>query len=111
MGLSRTHALRGAVAYDRLRTLLAALEVLRPAFTKPGFDNLIVVFAGWVLTNGPHAVTQALVVTNVAGRRHHEAFHRFFSRGTWDPDGGWSARLRLDPEGRTRGRGDPHRGR
>jgi hypothetical protein len=74
------------VAYDCLRTLIAALEVLRPAFTRPGFDNLLVVFAGWVLTNGPHAITQALVATSVAGRRHHEAFHRFFSRGTWDPD-------------------------
>jgi hypothetical protein len=74
------------VAYDCLRTLIAALEVLRPAFTRPGFDNLVVVFAGWVLTNGAHAVTQALVATGVAGRRHHEAFHRFFSRGTWDPD-------------------------
>jgi hypothetical protein len=31
-------------------------------------------------------VTEALVVTGVAGRRHHEAFHRFFSRGTWSPD-------------------------
>lgn len=74
------------MAYDSLRTLLAALEVLRPALTKPGFANMVVVFAGWVLTMGPHAVTQALVETGVAGRRHHEAFHRFFSRGTWDPD-------------------------
>src|SRR5512138_4018460 len=72
--------------HEALRTLLAALEVVRPAFTRPGFDNLIVVFAGWALTSGPHAVTQALVTTGVAGRRHHEAFHRFFSRGTWDPD-------------------------
>lgn len=24
--------------------------------------------------------------TGVAGRRHHEAFHRLFSRGTWAPD-------------------------
>lgn len=47
---------------------------------------MLAVFSGWVLTRGPHAVTQALVVTSVAGRRHHEAFHRFFSRGTWDPD-------------------------
>lgn len=74
------------MAHEALRTLLAALEVLRPAFTKPGFDNLVVIFAGWVLTSGTHAVTQALVATGVAGRRHHEAFHRFFSRGTWDPD-------------------------
>lgn len=74
------------MVHEALRTLLAALEVVRPAFTRPGFDNLIVVFAGWALTSGPHAVTQALVTTGVAGRRHHESFHRFFSRGTWDPD-------------------------
>jgi hypothetical protein len=74
------------MVHEALRTLLDALEVVRPAFTRPGFDNLMVVFAGWALTSGPHAVTQALVTTGVAGRRHHEAFHRFFSRGTWDPD-------------------------
>lgn len=91
--------------HDALRTLLEALEVVRPAFTRPGFGNLLVVFAGWVLTSGPHAVTQALVTTGVAGRRHHEAFHRFFSRGTWDPDEvgrllfGWIARQL--PEGAT----------
>lgn len=71
---------------EALRTLLEALEVVRPAFTRPGFANMVVVLAGWVLTSGPHAVTQALVMTGVAGKRHHEAFHRFFSRGTWDPD-------------------------
>jgi hypothetical protein len=71
---------------DGLATFLSTLDVLRPAFTRPGFDNLVVLFIGWVLTNGPHAVTQALVVTGIPGQRHHEAFHRFFSRGTWIPD-------------------------
>jgi hypothetical protein len=67
-----------------------SLEVFRPALTTPGFANLVVILTGWVQTAGPHAVTQALVVTSVAGRRHHERFHRFFSRGTWDPDKlGW----------------------
>lgn len=74
------------MVHEALRTLIDGLEVLRPAFTRPGFANLLVVFAGWTLTSGPHAVTQALVSTGVAGRRHHEAFHRFFSRGTWRPD-------------------------
>ena len=68
------------------RTLLATVEVLQPVFTRPGFRNAWVVFAGWVLTAGAHAVTQALVVTDVARRLHHERFHRFFSRGTWRPD-------------------------
>jgi hypothetical protein len=86
------------MVHEALRTLIDALEVVRPAFTRPGFANLVVVFAGWTMTSGTHAVTQALVTTGVAGRRHHEAFHRFFSRGTWDPDEvgrllfGWIAR-------------------
>ena len=50
------------MVHEALRTLLEALEVVRPAFTRPGFDNLMVVFAGWAMTSGPHAVTQALVV-------------------------------------------------
>ncbi len=71
---------------EGLASLLGILDVMRPAFTKPGFQNGLVVLVGWVLTSGPHAVTQALVVTDVARRRHWEAFHRFFSRGSWDPD-------------------------
>jgi hypothetical protein len=61
-------------------------ESIAPPLTRPGFANFIVIAVGWILTRGPHAVTEALVETQVAGRRHHEAFHRFFSRGTWDPD-------------------------
>jgi hypothetical protein len=56
------------------------LEVSRPALTRPGFDNFVILLCGWVLTMGQHAVTR------VSGRRHHEAVHRFFSRGAWDPD-------------------------
>jgi hypothetical protein len=66
--------------------MLGAMEVVQPAFTRPGFRNAWVIFAGWVLTAGVHAVTQALVVTDVARRVHHERFHRFFSRGAWCPD-------------------------
>ena len=87
-----------------LFTLLSDLAVLRPALTRPGFANLRVLFAGWLQTTGLHAVTESLVVTGVSGRRHHEAFHRFFSRGSWNPNQ-WgkilfSAALRLViPEG------------
>jgi hypothetical protein len=62
------------------------MATFRPALTEPGFRNALVVAVGWILTGGPHAVTQALVATDVARRRHWEAFHRFFSRGAWDPD-------------------------
>ena len=65
------------MAYPLLGTFLNFVEVLRPALTRPGYANFVVLVVGWVLTQGPHAVTQALVCTQVAGRRHHEAFHRF----------------------------------
>lgn len=82
-GLQTEH--RGErVAEDLLRTFLASLEVFRPALTKPGFANLVVVLTGWILD--PGAVTQALVATSMAGKTHHEKYHRFFSRGTWNPD-------------------------
>lgn len=74
------------MAHSLFLTFLDSVEVLRPALTRPGFDNLLILVVGWILTQGPHAVTQTLVATQVAGRRHHEAFHRFFSRGTWAPD-------------------------
>lgn len=67
-------------------TLLAILKAIGAPLTRPGFANFLVVAVGWLQTHGQHAVTQALVVTGVAGQRHHEAFHRFFSRGSWKPD-------------------------
>ena len=79
------------MAHCLLPTLLAAMEVFRIHLTRPGYEKLLVLFIGWVRTSGTHAVTETLVATGVAGKRHHEAYHRFFSRGTWDPDslGGW----------------------
>ena len=69
-----------------LLSLRSFLKTWCPALTAPGFENFVVLFTGWTLSAGTHAVTEALVLTATAGRRHHEAFHRFFSRGTWDPD-------------------------
>lgn len=61
-------------------------DCFRPALTRPSFIRLVIILSGWILTEGSHAVTAALVATDVARRRHWEAFHRFFSRGTWSPD-------------------------
>lgn len=62
-------------------------EIFRPALTRPGFANLLVVLIGWLLCHGPvHTIADALVAAAVAGQWHHEAFHRLFSRGAWSPD-------------------------
>jgi hypothetical protein len=67
-------------------SLLTLLLLLRPAFTLPSFLRFLSLFAGWVLCSGPHAVTESLVASGVAGERHHAAFHRFFSRARWSMD-------------------------
>jgi hypothetical protein len=74
------------MAAMELQALLQMLEPFRAVLTEPGYRNFVALFAGWILTTGTHAVTAALVATGVPGRRHHEAFHRFFSRGAWKPD-------------------------
>jgi DDE superfamily endonuclease len=80
-----------------LASLLGVLQAVRIVLTQPSFENMLVLVFGWLLTQGPHAVTEALVMTGVAGRRHHEAFHRFFSRARWEPDemGRWLFRRLL----------------
>lgn len=74
------------MAETSLRTLLCILEEVRPAFTLPSFKSFLVLAVGWICTRGRHAVTQALLETSLAARRHHERFHRFFSRARWNPD-------------------------
>lgn len=61
-------------------------DCFRPALTRPSFIRLVILLSGWVLTEGVHAVTAALVATDVARRRHWAAFHRFLSRGSWSVD-------------------------
>jgi hypothetical protein len=88
------------VPAPELASLLLILEgIFRPALTQPSFMNLVTLVAGWVQTMAPsHTVTESLLAAHVAGRRHHSAFHRFFSRATWDPDtiGYWLVQRLVD---------------
>lgn len=70
-----------------IAALLSVWELFQPYLSRPGYERMLVVAVGWILTTAAkRAVTEALVVTGVSGKRHHEAYHRFFSRGTCNPD-------------------------
>lgn len=62
------------------------LEAFRCSVTRRSFRNLVLVVTGWLLTPGMHAVTAARVAARIAGKRHHAAFHRFFSRTSRSAD-------------------------
>jgi hypothetical protein len=88
VGVAKRPTTEKTMPAELLATFISILEaVFRPAVTRPSFSNLLVVMVGWILCPGRvHTIAEALVSASVAGRRHHEAFHRFFSRGTWAPD-------------------------
>ena len=66
--------------------LFTLFEPLRWAFTERTFLNFVTVAVGWLLTNGRHAVTGALVATGTSVQRHHSAYHRLFSTAQWCAD-------------------------
>jgi hypothetical protein len=71
-----------------LATFADVLSSCRPHFTTPTFFRFLILAAGWILAGEPRrCVTETLVVTGVSGRLHWQAFHRFFSRATWNIDG------------------------
>ena len=66
--------------------LLAAAFV--PCFTAPTYRIFCCLVAGLVHCLGRHTVTGVALAAGqgVVGWRHVSAFHRFFSRATWEPD-------------------------
>ncbi len=66
--------------------LVALIELVRPAFTRPSFEKCRQLWLGWLLTRGRRTVTGAIVSAGQAGRRHHAGWHRFFSQASWSID-------------------------
>jgi hypothetical protein len=71
-----------------LATFADVLSSCRSHFTAPTFFRFLLLAAGWILAGEPRrCVTESLVATGASGRLHWQAFHRFFSRATWNIDG------------------------
>lgn len=69
--------------------------VFESCFTAPSFQRFATLMAGWVLCTGKHTVTGVMRAAGVVGKREHSGFHRFFSRGVWEPDCVGLALMRL----------------
>lgn len=61
------------------------LQELAVVMTVPSFDNFSQLLLGWLFARR-RTVTGMLVASGWAGRRHHSAFHRFFSEAKWSLD-------------------------
>lgn len=76
---------RAALAWDVLLVAFAG------AFTQPSFALFRERAGAWVVCAGRHTVTRLLRVMHPAGRRAHDAYHRFLRAGAWSMAGLWKA--------------------
>lgn len=67
-------------------TFVECLHLFSGCFTAPSFQRFMTLMAGWLLCTDKHTVTGVMRAGGVVGKREHSGFHRFFSRGAWEPD-------------------------
>lgn len=61
----------------------ALLERTRPVFRAPSFAVFTDLVTGWVCAPGRRTITAMITVADPAGRRAHDAYHRFVRDGAW----------------------------
>lgn len=66
-------------------SFVAILLSLGPVMTQPTFANWITILGGWLFAPR-RTVTGMLIAADIAGRRHHSAFHRVFAEAVWSMD-------------------------
>jgi hypothetical protein len=67
----------------------ALLGLTRAGFTAPSFAIFTDLMAGWVCAPGRRTITAMITVADPAGRRAHDAYHRFVRDGAWSMNRLW----------------------
>ena len=70
---------------------LALLGLTRSGFTAPSFAIFTDLLTGWVCAPGRRTITAMIKVADPAGRRAHDAYHRFVRDGAWSMHRLWQA--------------------
>jgi DDE superfamily endonuclease len=67
----------------------ALLTSAAGVFRAPSFAIFTDLITGWLLAPGRRTVTAIIAVVDPAGRRAHDAYHRFVRDGVWAMSGLW----------------------
>ena len=67
-------------------TLYKTLLEFAPCFTRPSFQNFVILISGWIQCVNRRTITGMMDAAGVVGQVHHERFHRLFSRAVWQVD-------------------------
>jgi len=65
-------------------SFLGCLSAFEDCFTAPSYRRFVTMMHGWMLCIGKHTVTGVMRAAGVA-EQDVSGYHRFFSRGVWDP--------------------------
>jgi len=65
-------------------SLLGCLSAFESCFTAPSHRRFLTLMHGWLVCIGKHTVTGVMRAAGVA-EQDVSGYHRFFSRGAWDP--------------------------
>jgi len=69
----------------------ALLDLVRAAFTEPGFALFGTLVRGWVCAPGRRTITRVLAVGDPEGQHAHDAYHRLVREGRWSMRPLWRA--------------------
>jgi hypothetical protein len=67
----------------------ALLEGTRTVFRAPSFALFTELLTGWVCAPGRRTITAMIALADPAGRRAHDAYHRFVRDGAWSMSRLW----------------------
>jgi len=70
---------------------LALLDLARGVFGAPSFAIFTDLLTGWVCAPGRRTITGMIAVADPAGRRAHDAYHRFVRDGAWSVHRLWQS--------------------
>jgi hypothetical protein len=68
---------------------MALLDRTRTCFRAPSFAIFTDLLLGWVCAPGRRTITAMIAVADPAGRRAHDAYHRFVRDGAWAMSALW----------------------
>jgi len=68
---------------DPLAAWAALIYTCAPLFSRASFAIFAELVGGWVLAPGRRTITAIISVADPAGRRAHDAYHRFLRDGAW----------------------------
>lgn len=74
---------------DPVGAWAALLGATTAVFTRPAFALFTDLLTGWVCTPGRRTITAMIGVADPAGRRAHDAYHRFVRDGAWAMSALW----------------------